>query len=54
MIFLEVDEFQIQNPSSPGMFEGKANVHIQVTEMAPPKDPRGKPIHNMPKVAGTP
>jgi hypothetical protein len=51
VIFLELREFQIQSPSSPGLFEGRSNIHIQVTELAHPKDHRGKPITDRPKEA---
>jgi hypothetical protein len=51
VIFLEVREFQIQNPSSPGLFEGRSNIHIQVTELAHPTDSKGKPMTERPKEA---
>ncbi|GIW86723.1 MAG: hypothetical protein KatS3mg108_1047 [Isosphaeraceae bacterium] len=51
VIFLEVREFQVQNPSSPGLYEGRSNIHIQVTELAHPTDSRGKPMTDRPKQA---
>lgn len=50
-IYLEIKDFQIQNPDSPGLFQGKAVVDVKVSELAPPKDPKGKPISGVPKVS---
>ncbi|HEU5118156.1 MAG TPA: hypothetical protein VFT74_16160 [Isosphaeraceae bacterium] len=49
VILLEIRDFQIQSPSSPGLFQGHAETHIQVTELAHPKNDRGKPIKDQPK-----
>jgi hypothetical protein len=49
VVFLEIGEFQIQSPSSPELFEGKATVNVQVTELAHPKDSRGREMRDMPK-----
>jgi hypothetical protein len=49
VIFLEVREFQIQSPSSPGLYEGRSNIHVQVTELAHPTDTKGKPMLDRPK-----
>jgi len=49
VIFLEVDAFQIQNPSSPGLFEGTSKVHIQVHELKPPTDSAGQVIAGRPR-----
>ncbi len=49
VIFLEVREFQIQSPSSPGLFAGRSNIHLQVVELKYPEDSRGKPMTDQPK-----
>jgi hypothetical protein len=49
VVFLEVNAFQIQSPSSPGMFEGHSSTHIRVVERAYPKDDRGRDRTDKPK-----
>jgi hypothetical protein len=49
VIFLEVEAFQIQNPSSPGLFEGTSKVHIQVHALRPPTDTSGQVIAGRPR-----
>ena len=49
VIFLEVQEFQIQDPRSPGLLEGNAEVQIQVIEFAHPKNSKGKVNTSQPK-----
>lgn len=49
VIFLEIAAFRIQDPSSPGMFEGHSAVHIRVVERAHPKDSRGREQTDLPK-----
>jgi hypothetical protein len=49
VIALEITAFEIQNPSSPGLFEGKSSIHVKVTELAHPKDSRGRPMTDRPK-----
>ena len=49
VVFLEINLFQIQSPSSPGMFEGRSSVHIRVVERAYPKDDRGHERTDKPK-----
>jgi hypothetical protein len=51
VIFLEIREFQIQSPLSPGLFEGRSTIHAQVTELKHPLDSRGKPLTDQPKEA---
>lgn len=51
VIFFEVNTFQIQDPRSPGLLEGNSEVQIQVTEIAHPKNNKGKPITTQPKEA---
>ena len=48
-IFLEVESFQVASPSSPGLLEGVAKTHIQVFEMAHPKNSKGKVLYDQPK-----
>jgi hypothetical protein len=48
-IFLEIAAFRIQDPSSPGMFQGHSAVHIRVVERAHPKDSRGREQTDLPK-----
>jgi len=50
-VYLEIQQFEIQSSISPGLFQGKASVHVQVVNFGPPKDSKGKPIHNLPKVS---
>lgn len=49
VIFLEIQRFQIQNPIDLDMYQGKANVHIRVTELSHPKDDRGRELTDKPK-----
>ncbi len=49
VIVLEVREYRIQDPSSPGLFEGHSDIHIQVVELDYPKDDRDKPMTDQPK-----
>jgi hypothetical protein len=51
VIFLEIGEFAIQSPSSPDLYEGRSVVNIQVTELAYPKDDKGRPQKDRPKEA---
>ena len=48
VIDLEVHSYQIQDPSSPGLFEGKSNVHVRVVERAIPTDNKGKALKGQP------
>jgi hypothetical protein len=48
VIDLEVQSYQIQDPSSPGLFEGRSSVHVRVTERAAPRDDRGREIAGQP------
>jgi len=51
VIFLEVEQFQTQNPGDLNMIHGQAKVHIQVFEMEYPKNSKDKPIKDQPKEA---
>jgi hypothetical protein len=51
VVFLEIEGFQVQHPSDLNVLQGTAKTHIQVTEMAHPKNSRGKPITDKPKEA---
>jgi hypothetical protein len=48
VIFYEVNEFEVANPSSPELFQGKSNVRVQVVERAHPKDRRGHEKRDQP------
>ena len=50
-IFLDVSKFQTEDPRSPGLMEGTSNVHIQVWEIAHPKNSRGHENKSQPKEA---
>jgi hypothetical protein len=49
VIFLEVEGFQLANPSDLNVFQGTARTHIQVKELVHPKNSRGKPDKDKPK-----
>jgi hypothetical protein len=49
VIFLEIEKFQVQNPADLNVYQGTSKTHIQVTEMAHPKNSKGKPITDKPK-----
>ena len=49
VIFLEIQKFQIQSPLDLGMYQGRSNVHIQVTELDYPTDDRDRPMKDKPK-----
>ena len=44
VLFFEIARFQVQSPSSPELFEGRANVHVRVIELKHPEDDRGRPM----------
>ena len=49
VIFLELEQFQIQAPGDVNIFQGTAKTHIQAFELTPPKNSKGKPILDQPK-----
>lgn len=49
VVFLEIEQFQIQDPSTPMLYQGNSKVHVQVTTKDYPKDKKGKPIKGEPK-----
>jgi hypothetical protein len=49
VISLEIQNFQVQDPRDLEMYHGKSNIHIRVTELAYPKDDRGRDITDKPK-----
>jgi hypothetical protein len=51
VIFLEVEEFQLQSPGDLNVLHGQSKTHIQVWEMAYPTNSKGKPIKDQPKEA---
>jgi len=48
-IFLDVSKFDTEDPRSPGLMEGISNIHIQVWEIAHPKNSRGHENKSQPK-----
>ncbi len=51
VLFLEIEGFQVQHPSDLNVLQGSAKTHIQVTEMAHPKNSKGKVLRDQPKEA---
>lgn len=49
VIFLEIESFQVANPSSPGLLEGNAKTHVQAFELTHPKNSKGKELIDQPK-----
>jgi len=49
VIFLELEQFQIQNPGDLNVLQGTAKVHIMAHEMTYPKNSKDKPIKDQPK-----
>ena len=50
-IFLDVSKFETEDPRSPGLMEGNSNIHIQVWELAHPKNSNGHENKSQPKEA---
>ncbi len=50
-IFLDVSKFQTEDPRALQLMEGQSEIHIQVWEMAHPKDSKGHEMKNQPKEA---
>jgi hypothetical protein len=51
VIFLEIEQFQIQAPGDLNMVHGDSKVHIQAFEMKYPTNSKDKPIKDQPKEA---
>jgi hypothetical protein len=51
VIFLEIEQFQLQAPGDLNVLHGDSKVHIQVYEMRYPENSKGKPIKEQPKEA---
>ena len=49
VIFLEVEDFRIQEPGDLNVLQGSAKVHIQAFELAYPTNSKGKPITDQEK-----
>lgn len=49
VIYLEIQKFQVQDARDLQMFQGRSNIHMQVTELAYPTDDRGKELTDKPK-----
>jgi hypothetical protein len=48
-IFLDVTNFDTEDAKSPGLMYGESNIHIQLWEIAHPKNSDGKEIKSQPK-----
>jgi hypothetical protein len=48
-IFLDVSKFDTEDPRSPNLMEGVSNIHIQVWEIAHPKNSKGQENKSQPK-----
>lgn len=51
VVYLEVEQFQVQHPGDLNMLHGEARVHIKAYEMDYPKNSKDKPIKDQPKEA---
>jgi hypothetical protein len=49
VIFLDVATFDTEDPRSPNLMEGNSNIHIQVWEIAHPKNSKGQENKSQPK-----
>lgn len=48
-LFLDVSKFDTEDPRSPDLMEGVSNIHIQVWEIAHPKNSKGQEVKTQPK-----
>ena len=48
-IMFDVSDFHTEDPRSPNMLEGHSNIHIQVWELAHPKNTKGKELKDQEK-----
>jgi hypothetical protein len=48
-IFLDISKFETEDPRSPTLMEGNSAIHIQVWEIAYPKNSKGKENKSQPK-----
>ncbi len=51
VIFMEVEQFQIQAPGDLNVVHGDSKIHVQVYSMEYPKNSKDKPIKDQPKEA---
>jgi hypothetical protein len=49
VIFLEVEQFQVESPADVNMLHGQSKVHIVAYEMQYPKNSKDRPIKDQPK-----
>jgi hypothetical protein len=49
VIFLEIQEFRVSDPSSPGLFQGISVVNVQIHEQKYPTGSNGKELKDKPK-----
>ena len=48
-LFLDVSKFDTEDPRSPNLMEGVSNIHIQLWEIAHPKNSKGQEVKSQPK-----
>lgn len=48
-LFLDVSKFDVEDPRSPGLMEGNSEIHIQLWELAHPKNSKGQANKSQPK-----
>lgn len=53
VLFLEVTEFRIDSPDSPGLYSGHSKVYLKAIELKHPENPKGKPVVEREKEAST-
>ena len=53
VIFMELEQFQIQNPGDLNVLQGSSKVHIKAVELTSAKNSKGKPIPDQPKESNT-
>lgn len=53
VLFIEVSEFRIDSPESPGLYSGHSKVYLKAVELKHPENPKGKPVTERPKEAST-
>lgn len=53
VVFLEILEFKIDSPESPGLYAGHSRVFLKAIELKHPENPKGKPVTERPKEPNT-
>jgi hypothetical protein len=49
VIFLEITDYAIDSPLSPGLFQGSSKVHVKVYDLLIPTDEKGRTIDGQPR-----